>query len=58
MKWEPNIVGFPISVWPTRAAMPLVEGVPLDQVPLATAVPNIMDLSDNIMLAHYQQDRS
>ena len=58
MKWEPNIVGYPISDWPKHVATPLTEGVSMDRVCSATELPNIMDLSDNIMLAHYQRDRS
>ena len=64
MKWEPNIVGYPISDWPRQAATPkpsatpLTEGVFVDRAHSATALASIMDLSDNIMLAHYQRDRS
>ena len=58
MKWEPNIVGYPISDWPKHAATPFTEGVSVDRVYPPTALPNTMDLSDNIMLAHYQRDRS
>ena len=57
MKWEPNIVGYPSSVWPMRVAIPLAAGVHLVLVP-PLPVPNIMDLSDNVMLAHYQRDRT
>jgi len=55
MRWEPNIVGYPISGWPTRVVMPTTLGLPSKAVAVQ---PNIMDLSDNIMLAHYQRDRS
>lgn len=63
MKWEPNIVGYPISVgypsrvWQKQAATPTTEGVPLAHINSVTPRPNIMDLSNNIMLAHYQRDR-
>ena len=57
MKWEPNIVGYPISVWRKQAATPTTDGVPVDQDKPVTVRPNIMDLSDNILLAHYQRER-
>ena len=57
MKWEPNIVGYPISIWPKQADTQMSGGAPVDHSYSVTALPNIMDLSDNIMLAHYQSDR-
>lgn len=60
-----NITGFHvgISVW-EGATNPLADASGR-QVPGATGVvdqtdyllPNIMDLSDNILLAHYQRER-
>ena len=63
MKWEPNIVGYPtsvgypISVWQKQAATPTSDSVPVGRSNAVTVHLNIMDLSDNIMLAHYQRDR-
>jgi hypothetical protein len=54
MKWEANIVGYPISGWPKQVARPTTGSVPANPVAIQ---PNIMDLSDNIMLAHYQRER-
>ena len=58
MKWEPNIVGYPISeyrisVWQNHGSRPRTNDVRVEPV---TARPT-MDLSDNILLAHYQRDR-
>lgn len=64
MKWEPNIVGIPISVWQKQAATPTAEGVPAGDTNSVTLRSNAIKsdndniaLSDNIMLAHYQRDR-
>ena len=64
MKWETNIVGHPISVaapisgWQKQAAIPTTtEAVCVDPPTSVTLRSKIMDLSDNIMLAHYQRDR-
>ena len=63
MKWEPNIVGYPITLWPRQAAHPSTEGVSdrghsAHRAHSTTELPKITELSDNIMLAHYQRDRS
>jgi hypothetical protein len=47
MKWEPNIVGHPINVWQKHA----------NQDKPGTVRPNLVELSDNVLLAHYQRDR-
>lgn len=64
MKWESNIVGYPISFWQKQAATPTAEGVPADDTNSVTLRSNVLEsdndniaLSDNIMLAHYQRDR-
>ena len=60
MKWEPNIagkpvVGYPISFWQKDAATRTIEAV--DQTNSETVRPHIVEVSHNIMLAHYQRDR-
>ena len=62
MRWEPNITGYPIDVWQKQAENRTTDSVPsttgdVDQANSATVCPNIMDLSDNILLAHYQRER-
>ena len=58
MKWEPNIVGHPINIWQKQAATtPVTDGAPADQDKPVTVRPNMIELSDNILLAHYQRDR-
>ena len=60
MKWEPNIVGYPIRAWQKITAAPTTEGVAVDDTKSVTLRPSDNDnivLSDNIMLAHYQRDR-
>ena len=68
MKWEPNITGHPIDVWQKQAANRTTNSVPsitggvdransVGQANSATVRPSIIDLSDNIMLAHYQRER-
>jgi hypothetical protein len=63
MKWESNFVGYPISggypisVWQKQAATPTTKGVPVGHTNSVRRRPNIIRLSDNVMLAHYQRDR-
>ena len=57
MEREPNIVGNLIRVWQKQAATLTTDGVPVDQEKPVTVRPNIINLSDNILLAHYQRER-
>jgi hypothetical protein len=58
MKWEPNIVGYPIKIWQKVDAVPPKEEVPVDTKPAKRPSDNDnIALSDNVMLAHYQRDR-
>jgi hypothetical protein len=58
MKWEPNIVGHPINVWQKQgAATPVADSVPANQDNPVTVRSNLVELSDNVLLAHYQRDR-
>ena len=66
MKWEPNIVGYPISDWPRQAGRAQASCHTIFNQrrfrrsgSLRNGIAeHIMDLSDNIMLAHYQRERS
>jgi hypothetical protein len=58
MKWEPNIMGHPINVWQKQgASTPVADSVPANQDKPVTVRPNLVELSDNVLLAHYQRDR-
>jgi hypothetical protein len=61
MKWEPNITGYRIGIGRRQAVKATTEGVPTlaGRVVHAKfrARPTSMDLSDNVLLAHYQRER-
>jgi hypothetical protein len=58
MKWEPNIVGYPIRIWQGVGVTQVTEGVPVNAKPVKRPSDNDnIVLSDNVMLAHYQRDR-
>jgi hypothetical protein len=61
MKWEPNVTGNQINIGRRQTVKATPDGVPT----LAGRVvhanfrvrPTSMDLSDNVLLAHYQRER-
>ena len=69
MKWEPNITGYPIDVLHKQGHKPDDQqrsehywrgrSGPTQSIKpnSATVRTSIIDLSDNVMLAHYQRER-